>query len=344
MGQAFNMTRYGTQKNGTQTHKTQTHKTQTHKTQKIKGLALYPRQPPRSTILATIPVILAILLGSCRADSLGGSPDGSPDQTQTQAQTDAAMASQHQGDQPQGSPALDPAPRLPVTGQMVTYTRLGDQDIQGYFAQPQDQDIVGGLVVIHEWWGLNDNIKRMTDRLAGEGYGVLAVDLYGGQQADTPEVAKTLVAAVTADPDRARQNLQGAYDYVAQQPGTDLIGSLGWCFGGGWSLQMALGLPQDLDGAVIYYGRLETDKTILESLQVPILGLFGGLDGSPDPDTVRRFEQTLQELDKPIEVHVYADADHAFANPSGTRYNAEAAEDAWQKTLVFLQQTLQSAN
>ena len=308
MGQAFNMTQYGTQKNGTQTHKTQTHKTQTHKTQKIKGLALYPRQPPRSTILATIPVILAILLGSCRADSLGGSPDGSPDQTQTQAQTDAAMASQHQGDQPQGSPALDPAPRLPVTGQMVTYTRLGDQDIQGYFAEPQDQDIVGG------------------------------------QQADTPEVAKTLVAAVTADPDRARQNLQGAYDYVAQQPGTNRIGSLGWCFGGGWSLQMALGLPQDLDGAVIYYGRLETDKTILESLQVPILGLFGGLDGSPDPDTVRRFEQTLQELDKPIEVHVYADADHAFANPSGTRYNAEAAEDAWQKTLVFLQQTLQSAN
>lgn len=118
------------------------------------------------------------------------------------------------------------------------------------------------------------------------------------------------------------------------------IGVVGWCFGGGWSLQTALALGDGIDATVIYYGRLVTDPAELEPLTSPVLGIFGSLDQGIPVETVREFESALDSLGKEATIHVYEGADHAFANPSGTRYNAEAAEDAWEKTMAFFAQNL----
>jgi carboxymethylenebutenolidase len=181
----------------------------------------------------------------------------------------------------------------------------------------------------------------MTRRLAGEGYVALAVDLYEGEVASEPEQALELLQESQKKTRRLKQNIRQAYRYLESEQNADKIGSIGWCFGGTWSLNTALLFPGKLDATVIYYGGgLETNPDRLKSLQMPILGIFGELDKNPSVETVRQFEAALQQLDKPAEIYVYENADHAFANPSGTRYNAEAAEQAWQETTEFLAQHL----
>lgn len=246
----------------------------------------------------------------------------------------------HLHDRPIASDAVAQAPSQPVEAEEVVYATVDGQPVTGYLARPANAtEPLPGLIVIHEWWGLNDNIEMMTRRLAGEGYMALAVDLLG-QVADTPEQARAQVQAAAQTPEKLEDNLRQAYQYLTEQQATQ-IGSIGWCFGGSWSLRTALLLPEDLDAAVIYYGgQLVTDPAQLEALQMPILGLFGSLDNNPPVETVKAFESALTSLDKSVQVHVYEGADHAFANPSGTRYNAEAAEDAWIKTVNFLNQHL----
>jgi carboxymethylenebutenolidase len=118
------------------------------------------------------------------------------------------------------------------------------------------------------------------------------------------------------------------------------VGSIGWCFGGGWSLTTALLLPGQLDAAVIYYGHLVTDPQRLATLDIPILGLFGEQDQGIPLDGVRAFEGALKELGKDAKILVYPGADHAFANPSGRNYQPETAEKAWLETTAFLERTL----
>ncbi len=248
----------------------------------------------------------------------------------------------HLGDRPIPSAAVAQAPEIPITAESVAYGTIEGQPIMGYLARPSDAITpLPGLIVIHEWWGLNENIEMMTRRLAAEGYTALAVDLFG-QVADTPEQAKAQVEAAAQNPEKLQQNLQQAYAFLNDRQQASKIGSIGWCFGGSWSLQTALLFPTDLDATVIYYGgQLATDPNVLEPLTMPILGLFGELDTNPSVETVRSFEAALNQLNKPVDVYIYPDANHAFANPSGTRYNAAAAEDAWQKTTAFLKQHLQ---
>lgn len=254
----------------------------------------------------------------------------------------AQMVHQHQGDRPLPTPLVAQAPRMPVRSRMVEYGTLEDKPLMGYLTVPESHESpraqsLPAIIVIHEWWGLNDNIKQMSDRLAGEGYIVLAVDLYGGASAETPEQARELVTQANNNPDQLSENLRLAYQYLEQEQSAPKIASLGWCFGGRWSLNTALLLPTQLDAAVIYYGGgMVTDPEQLKTLEMPILGIFGELDQNPSVEVVRQFEATLQDLNKTAEIYIYDNADHAFANPSGTRYNAEAAEDAWQKTLQFL--------
>jgi carboxymethylenebutenolidase len=247
----------------------------------------------------------------------------------------------HLHDIPVASGAIAMAPARPVESEEVTYGTLNGTPITGYLARPSNvTEPLPALIVIHEFWGLNDNIKMMTERLAGEGYTALAVDLFG-QAADTREQARAQTNAALENPQQLQENLRQAYQYLETTQQATKIGSIGWCFGGSWSLQTALLFPDQLDATVIYYGgQLVTDPAVLRSLQVPILGLFGALDTNPPVDTVRAFESALNSLGKSVEVHIYEDANHAFANPSGTRYNAEAAEDAWAKTIAFLNEHL----
>ena len=252
------------------------------------------------------------------------------------------MAEQHQDDAPVATEAALMEPAQAVTSQSVEYATVNGQSVTGFLAQPATAtDPLPGIITIHEWWGLNDNIQSMTERLAGEGYRVLAVDLYSGQIADQRDQARQLMQSVMQNPASAEENLVQAYNYLVNEQQATAVGSIGWCFGGAWSLNTGLLLPEDLDAMVIYYGRLQTDPDVLAPLTMPIAGFFGGQDQGIPVSDVEAFEAALTELGKSAEIHIYEDADHAFANPSGNRYNPEAAADAWEKTTAFFARTLQ---
>jgi carboxymethylenebutenolidase len=264
------------------------------------------------------------------------------------------MAAEHRHDRPLATPAATAAPTRPVNGEEVVFGEVAGKPVRGYLAQPVTSPgkasggtalspvPLPGIIVIHEWWGLNDNMKAITDRLAGEGYVALAVDLFGGKVADKPDAAKQLVGAVMANPKAAIAILRAADDFLKQQ-GAPKIGVIGWCFGGAWSLAAALEVPQGIDAAVVNYGQPEKDRASLQQLRAPLLGLYGADDKSIPPAAVREMEATLKQLGKSVEIHIYDGAGHAFANPSGTSYRPAAAADAWQRTVAFFKQHLKGA-
>ena len=196
---------------------------------------------------------------------------------------------------------------------------------------------VPGIVVIHEWWGLNEHIQHWADRLADLGYATLAVDLYGGQVATNPDDAMTMMKAVKEED--AQRVLGAAVDFLASDPRIQAPrrAVIGWCFGGGWSLETALEHPE-LDAAVMYYGMPETDVARLRSLH-HLLGIFANKDTFITPAIVDGFEKSLKEAGVDATILRY-DADHAFANPSGERYDEAAAADAWAHVVDFLHQHL----
>ena len=251
------------------------------------------------------------------------------------------MSAEHEGDQPVQNEASELKQSAETTGQEVTYASVNGNDVTGYLAQPENASgSTPGIIVIHEWWGLNDNIRMMTDKLAGEGYTALAVDMYYGKVAQSPDSAGTYARSVKEG--EAIDNLTQAYDYLTSEQGAKNVGVIGWCFGGQWSLQTALAHPNKIDATVIYYGRLVTETAQLKALQMPVLGIFGAEDQGIPPKTVNAFEAALSEAGVSNSIHIYDNAGHAFANPSGTRYNKEAAEDAWQKTVNFLKENLKN--
>ena len=200
------------------------------------------------------------------------------------------------------------------------------------------------VVMIHEWWGLNENIKNMAESLAKEGYVVLAVDLYNGQVANTTESAQNLVSKVRENPSESVNNLQHALKYLAslENVNPSKIASLGWCFGGGQSLQLALntepGYP--LAATIIYYGNLVSDQESLSKIKWPVLGIFGDQDKSIPVDSVKQFEDALDANGITNEIYIYKGVGHAFANPSGDNYAPQETQDAWQKTVSFLEKYL----
>ncbi len=205
---------------------------------------------------------------------------------------------------------------------------------------PHAKPPMPAVVVIHEWWGLNQHIEHWADRLASDGYASLAVDLYGGKTATTPDQAMKLMKAVDAT--RARTTLVAAYHFLKTDPRVKAprVGSIGWCFGGGWSLQLALAEPK-LDADVIYYGEVPVNPEKLTPLHAPVLAFFGNKDKSIPPAHVDAFEHALEKLHITHTVLRY-DAQHAFANPSGARYNEKAAADAWKHVRAFFDKYLKN--
>ncbi len=224
-------------------------------------------------------------------------------------------------------------------GKDVSY-KSGDETVHGILYTPAGKGPFPALIVIHEWWGLNDWVKEQGSKLAGQGYEALAIDLYRGKVADTPDMAHELMRGVPED--RATRDLKAAYDFLATQPDVkkSRIGSIGWCMGGGYALDVALGEPH-LAATVINYGHLATDPAELKRINAPILGLFGGQDRGITPDDVKKFQQAMEQLGKKIDVKIYPDAGHAFENPDNKQgYRAEDTADAWRRTVDFLGATL----
>lgn len=209
----------------------------------------------------------------------------------------------------------------------------------GYLVYPTDTDgKLPAVVMIHEWWGLNSNIKNMAELLAKEGYVVLAVDMYDGKVATESEQAATLASSVRDNPGPAMENLNAAVAHLSSLPNVDSskISSLGWCFGGGQSLQLALNTDKPLAATILYYGNLVTDKETISKISWPVLGIFGSADQSIPVETVQQFESALEANNITKEIYIYEGVGHAFANPSGDNYAEKEAADAWQKTLAFL--------
>lgn len=219
--------------------------------------------------------------------------------------------------------------------QTVTTNTLSGRSVSAALALP-DRKPAGAVMLIHEWWGLNDQIKSVAAEVAQQGYLGLAIDLYGGKVGAKPEEAEVLMKVVV--PAEASETMSTWVDWLRQHPDCNgKVASIGWCFGGGMALQAALDRP--LDATVIYYGNVARSADELKSLKGPVLGHFANEDQWINPAMVDGFEAAMKQAGKVLEVHRY-DANHAFANPTGDHYDAADARTAWDRTVAFLKATL----
>jgi carboxymethylenebutenolidase len=227
----------------------------------------------------------------------------------------------------------------PVRYENVTFPS-GSETASGYLALPESPGRHPGLVVIQEWWGLNDWVKEQARKFAEQGYVALAPDLYHGKVATDPSQAHELSRGMPQD--RALRDLKAAFAYLAARSDVDKakIGSVGWCMGGGLSLQLAVHEPH-LAACVVNYGAMPTDAADIQKIHAPVLGNFGADDRGISPDAVRAFETAMKEANKPIDIKIYDGAGHAFQNPNNQAgYRAEATADSWKRTVDFFNRTL----
>jgi carboxymethylenebutenolidase len=237
-----------------------------------------------------------------------------------------------------GTPAfagMHPSPMVVnpenLLGKMMSFDAADGKQASAYFIAAKKKSNKY-LIVIQEWWGLNENIKMEADKYYTDlgDVNVIAVDMYDGKVAATPDSAMKLMRG--ADMGRMTAIMQGAIKYAGSKAS---IYSVGWCFGGMWSLQTAILAGPQAKGSVMYYGRPESNMEKLKSIQCDIIGFFGNLDQSPSPTMVNDFEKNMKEAGKNLSVNRYQ-AGHGFANPSNPSYNAAAKEDAYAKAIAFL--------
>ena len=236
-----------------------------------------------------------------------------------------------------GTPAfagMHPSPMVVnpenLLGKMMSFDAADGKPANAYFIAAKKKSNKY-LIVIQEWWGLNENIKMESDKYYTDlgDVNVIAVDMYDGKVAATPDSAMKLMRG--ADMGRMTAIMQGAIKYAGSKAS---IYSVGWCFGGMWSLQTAILAGPQAKGSVMYYGRPETNMDKLKSIQCDIIGFFGNLDQSPSPTMVNDFEKNMKEAGKNLSVNRYQ-AGHGFANPSNPSYNAAAKEDSYAKAIAF---------
>jgi carboxymethylenebutenolidase len=217
----------------------------------------------------------------------------------------------------------------------VTYVS-GKDTVSAFLAVPEGKSPFPAVMVIHEWWGLNPWVKEGAGKLAQQGYVALAIDLYRGKVAESADEAHQLMRGVPED--RAARDLKAAFDYLKGRKDVvpAKIGSVGWCMGGGYSLEAAVVIPE-LAASVICYGRLVTDSAALAGINASVLGIFGGTDKGIPPESALEFESTAKGMKKNVSVTVYPEAGHAFMNPNNAGGYREAdAVDAWARILAFL--------
>jgi carboxymethylenebutenolidase len=241
-----------------------------------------------------------------------------------------------------GFAALVLASALARAGTMVSYPS-GTETVSGYLAAPEGPGKKPAIVVIHEWWGLNDFAKSKADGFARQGYVALAVDLYRGKVASDPDMAHQLMRGLPDD--RALRDLKAAVAYLRARPDVEpsKVASIGWCMGGGLSLDLAVGEPT-LAGAVIYYGHLMTEPATIAGLKVPLVGNFGGQDQGIPPASVEQFEALAKKDGKSVDFKIYPDAGHAFASSSDPKvFRPDDAKDANARADAFLAKVLKKS-
>ena len=227
-----------------------------------------------------------------------------------------------------------------MTNQTVEFPANGGT-APGYLSMPDGDGPFPGVVVIQEYWGLNDHIRDLADRFAGEGFASLAPDLYHGEVAQEPDDARKL--AMHLDRAQAAKDIQGAVDYLLAQPQVEpkQAGVVGFCMGGTLALVMSY-RGRNVGAVVVFYGGgpNPSDEEIA-AVSAPVLGIYGSEDKGIPEEKVRDLEARLQASNKPSEFHIYEGAGHAFMNNERPAYNPDAAHDAWGRTLRWLRQHLQ---
>ena len=224
-----------------------------------------------------------------------------------------------------------------VVAETLAYAEVDDRLVKGHFVFPQNMvDPLPAVILIHEWWGLNNVTRNIADRIASEGFIVLAIDLYGSQTATSPAQARQLMLEVVENPQFATQNIQQACEWVLTTTGATQVATVGFGFGGGWSLSAAMTLPGTIDASVIYYGQVSDNEEALAPLDTPILGLFGDADTAIPVESVTGFENALLALSKDFEIDVYPGAGSGFATPGHRNFDEKLAKKAWAKMVSFL--------
>ncbi len=238
---------------------------------------------------------------------------------------------------PASAPTRAPSDRE-VIAERLPYAEVDDELVYGHFAFPEDMiDPLPAVIVVHDWWGLNDEMRATANRLASEGFIVLAVDLFRGDVAESPAQARDLEIDVVENPDMAIDNLKQATDFIRHTAGAPSTAMVGFGFGGGWSLNAALEMPGQLEASVIYYGQTVTDEEALAGVDAPILGMFADGDRAVPPEAVRKFESALEDLEKEFEIHIYEDARRGFADELSDNFDARIDADAFNRMLEFLE-------
>ena len=225
-----------------------------------------------------------------------------------------------------------------VKTEMISFQADGNM-ATGYLARPDDDARHPGVVVIQEWWGLDDHIKDVTSRLASEGYVALAPDLYHGNVMTNPEEARE--AAMGTDRAQALKELLASVSHL-RSIGTGNVGVIGFCMGGAYSLRVAMA-SGDIQAAVPWYGRNPDPVSELSTVTAPVLAFYGAEDQGIPPSMAAELEAELKKAGTPVETHVYQGAGHAFLNDTKPSYNEEASKDAWSRTLAFFAKQLSAA-
>jgi carboxymethylenebutenolidase len=228
---------------------------------------------------------------------------------------------------------------VPLKIQTVQF-KSGDETITGFLAVPDSPGRHPGLIVIHEWWGLNDWVKVQTEKLADAGYVALAVDLYRGKIAMTADQAQKLMEGTPKD--RAVRDLEAGFAFLAARPDVNSarIGAVGWCMGGEYSFELAENEPK-LAACVVNYGTPPTDAGAIARIKAPILGNFGNDDQVIKPAAVRSFEEAATKAGKSVDIKIFDGAPHAFENQYNiTGYRPDATAGAWSRMFAFLAKTL----
>ncbi|MBC7930120.1 MAG: dienelactone hydrolase family protein [Rubrivivax sp.] len=221
---------------------------------------------------------------------------------------------------------------------MVEFER-GDAAARGYLSVPESGR-GAGVIVLQEWWGLVPHIEDVADRFAAEGFVALAPDLYHGEAARSPDEAGKLMMALNVE--GAEKDLRGAIEYLLNHEATagESVGTIGFCMGGMLSLYAASKNAQ-VGACVVFYGIHPKVEPDLDRLQAPVLGFYAERDKSVPPEAVRELEASLRERGKQIETHIYPGTEHAFFNDTRPEvYDAEAAADAWRRTIAFFRERL----
>jgi carboxymethylenebutenolidase len=234
-----------------------------------------------------------------------------------------------------GSPAL--------AGEETVKYKSGSDEATAFLATPAGKGPFPAVVVIQEWWGLNEWVKDQARALAKEGYVALAVDLYRGKVADRQEDAHQLMMGLQEE--RALRDLKAAVDHLVSRKDVKVnaIGVIGWCMGGKYALKLASEEPR-LAAVVAYYCAPPSDEAVIARIKAPVLGNFGAEDKGPSPDQARAFEAAMKKAGKDVDVKIYEGAGHAFANVNNPwkGYREDAAKDAWARSVAFFDKHLKT--